>query len=142
MIQVEKDGFEALAGTLLSNVCTSLACGTRNRCFRACFGVSSSVCASLWSLCLPFLSPGTLPIRLLWALYFLKVYATENHNASVADVDEKTFQKWTWIVIYAISAIPDLVSNTFLLHFSWHQDSHSSNHVGRSIWIGWIFFDC
>jgi hypothetical protein len=126
MIHVEKDGFEALAGTLLSNVCTSLACGTRNRCFHACFGVSSSVCAALWSLCIPFLPPGTLPIHLLWALYFLKVYTTENHNASVAGIDETTFRKWTWIVVYAIAAIPDLVSNTFLLHFSWLAPSLSS----------------
>jgi hypothetical protein len=126
MIHVEKDGFEACAGMLLSNVCTSLACGTRNRCFHACFGETFSICAALWSLCLPFLPTGTLPIHLLWVLYFLKVYTTENHNASVAGVDEKTFRKWTWIVVYAIAAIPDLVRNTFLLHFSWLVPSLSS----------------
>ena len=46
---------------------------------------------------------GWKPEYLLNALFFLKVYASEEVNATVAHMDEKTLRKWNWIVIKAIS---------------------------------------
>jgi len=48
---------------------------------------------------------------LLWASHFLKTYGTESTLASQIGVDEKTFRKWTWILVYAIADLaPEVVS--------------------------------
>ena len=43
------------------------------------------------------------PKHLLWVLIFLKTYTTESSLAVAIGVDEKTLQKWIFIIIYAIS---------------------------------------
>ena len=53
------------------------------------------------------------PQHLLWALMFLKMYASTSVNASFARCDEKTFRKWCWKVIEALSSLAlDHVSQT------------------------------
>ena len=47
------------------------------------------------------------PKHLLWALIFLKTYTTESSLAVAIGVDEKTLQKWIFIIIYAISDLED-----------------------------------
>ena len=47
------------------------------------------------------------PKHLLWAHIFLKTYTTESSLAVVIGVDEKTLQKWIFIIIYAISDLED-----------------------------------
>jgi hypothetical protein len=84
------------------------------------------MCCSLVSLP-PFSAPRdpTNPFA-MGALFSESLHHRESQCLCVAGIDEKTFRKWTWIVVYAIAAIPDLVRNTFLLHFSWLAPSLSS----------------
>ena len=83
--------------------------GTADRRFRACFGASPLVCAIIWKGIAPVVSAydGYSPTHLLWALMFMKLYCLEPVNASIVGVDEKTFRKWSWIVIDAIESLYD-----------------------------------
>ena len=69
------------------------------------FGVSWNIVADAWLLARDWEhAPDTvLPIHLLWALMHLKVYATEPVLASIAGVDKKTFQKWSYSVRFILS---------------------------------------
>ena len=67
--------------------------------FRAMFGVTPHICSILWNMSLPILPRGLKPIHLLWALFVLKVYATEHVNCFFAGCSEKTFRKWCWTMI-------------------------------------------
>ena len=53
-----------------------------DRCFRALFGTSPSVCAALWDRCVevdePGVSEGAVPCHLLWALALLKQYSGDD----------------------------------------------------------------
>lgn len=75
----------------------------RKRRFRALFGVSPEVMAETWSLLQSSRPPKSKPKHLLWALLFLKVYATENVNSTLTGADEKTFRKWSWTFVHLIS---------------------------------------
>ena len=74
----------------------------RARAFKSLFGISANTCSVLvWNLCeFPRLS-NVRPQHLLWALNFLKVYASE--AALIAIVGggptRKTHRKWVWYVI-------------------------------------------
>ena len=61
----------------------------QERRFRAFFGTTVSGCSRLWSLLDDRLPHGAAPRHLLWALLFLKLYATEHVDAALAGVDEK-----------------------------------------------------
>jgi len=50
-------------------------------------------------------SVSTHPNHLLWGLMFLKVYGTEPIHASIVGANEKTFRKWQWLIITALSNI-------------------------------------
>jgi len=60
--------------------------------FRSLFGVSPNLVPLLWAE-REDRPDETVPTHLLWALMFLKVYATESVHAAIAGVDEKTFRK-------------------------------------------------
>ena len=84
--------------------------------FREFFGTSVRVVGILWEfLVRDKLRPrGGRPWHLLWALYFLKVYAKEGPGCAVVGgahggVDPKTYRKWVWAFIEAISELVDLV---------------------------------
>ena len=68
------------------------------------FGTTPAVCVFLWKEIDPLNSMprGAQPKHLLWALYFLKVYPTEEQAVSL-DADEKTFRKWSEHFVMAIS---------------------------------------
>jgi hypothetical protein len=58
---------------------------------------------------------GTLQNHMLWGILFMKVYAKETALCSLAGgVDEKTFRKWVWPVIYLISAMNSFVASHWL----------------------------
>jgi hypothetical protein len=89
---------------------------TEARRFREFFGTSVRVVGILWEfLVRDELRPrGGRPWHLLWALYFLKVYAKEGPGCAVVGgahggVDPKTYRKWVWAFIEAISELVDLV---------------------------------
>lgn len=73
------------------------------------FGTSPDTCLLLWQKCT--FPPDMKPCHLLWALLFLKLYATEEVLSNIAGSTRKTFRKWAWIVIEAISKLgPKVVS--------------------------------
>lgn len=87
------------------------SCGSRIvglRKFRSFFGCSPEVCEKLWNNLRD--KPGdSSPKHLLWALLFLKCYNIGSVNASLVNVDEKTFRKWSWCFIELLSQL-DLVN--------------------------------
>lgn len=72
---------------------------------RSCFGVSIVICTHLWNVLRldRLLPPKTQYKHLLWALSFLKTGATEEHLSTMFFCDVKTYRKWIWEVILAIS---------------------------------------
>ena len=78
---------------------------TEERRYRAFFGTSSIVTSSIWVRLnqADLLPKNGLPAHLLWGQLFLKIYASEEIHAGLAGVNEKTFRKWSWLFIKAIS---------------------------------------
>lgn len=77
---------------------------TANRKYRSFFGISPEVCAKLWRL-LTEKPTNSKPKHLLWSLLFLKCYNVEHVNASIVEVDEKTYRKWTWIFVNQLAEL-------------------------------------
>ena len=70
------------------------------------FGALPAVCCILWDKIDPFrtLPNGVHFKHLLWALYFLQVYDTEENSAkAVGGVDETTYREWSYRFVEAIS---------------------------------------
>eukprot|EP00171_Calliarthron_tuberculosum_P006568 IDg6568t1 len=78
---------------------------TAERRFRALYGVSPRVCATVWNLITSDLPPHASPKHLLWGLLFLKLYASENVHARIVGADEKTFRLWQWKMVKLIAAL-------------------------------------
>jgi hypothetical protein len=84
------------------------------------FGTSPEMCARLWRMLDPFASipKGVHQRHLLWALMFLKLYCAESVLCTLAGgetgqaVDEKTFRKWCWLFVEAISDLQYSVVST------------------------------
>ena len=80
---------------------THLAVGTRVRRYREAFGITPVATELLWTA-LDFYNEGpksTQREHLLWTMLLLKVYGTTHDLAGRCGVDEKTFRKWTDLVI-------------------------------------------
>ena len=104
-----------------------------SRRFRDFFGTSSAVAMILWNL---LAEHGLLPHNgkikhLLWALYFMKVYATESATCSVLGgsrgaIDPKTSRKWIWQFIRAIAELFSEVVSIKLIYLSilFHTMAH------------------
>lgn len=92
---------------------------TFDRRFRSTFGTSSDVCSVLWNMLQPYTTMhqnGIVPHHLLWSLMFLKEYAHETvHCAMVGGVDEKTFRKWSWLFVDAISFLEPMVVSVLMI---------------------------
>jgi hypothetical protein len=83
--------------------------------FRAMFGTRAEICSLLWDMIEPSdftMGKGAKSCHLLWALMFLKLYATEATLSALAGgVDEKTFRKWSGRFVSAIADLtPEVVS--------------------------------
>jgi len=89
---------------------------TEDRAFRDFFGTNVVVTMVLWKM---LNETGLLPdegriIHLLWTMYFFKVYPKQGQGCSAAGgssgaIDPKTFRKYIWPFIYAISDLESLV---------------------------------
>jgi hypothetical protein len=75
-----------------------------NRRFRGQFGTTPEICAILWDMISPheIMPTGVKCCHLLWALMFMKLYASEHVLCSMANCDEKTFRKWAWMFVSAL----------------------------------------
>lgn len=77
---------------------------TNFRRFKSFYGTTAGCCVYLWDRILPHIGPdGGRHFHLLWALMFLKLYDSISVLSSIVQVDEKTFSKWTWKILSAIS---------------------------------------
>ena len=67
------------------------------------FGVSRTTIDILWQHLLSLEYDFGFQLKhLLWVLYFLKVYNTDDINAIRWNVDIKTFKKWTFKMIFVL----------------------------------------
>jgi len=87
-----------------------------NRIFRQHFGCSPLVVTTCWNRLgdnkTRIKADKIDPCHLLWALLFLKVYGKESTNANLCKCSQKTFRKFIWKVIFALSDLEsDLVSS-------------------------------
>ena len=96
---------------------------TERRRFQSTFGATPHHCAIVWEMLRdsPELPRWTQPYHLLWALLFMKVYASESVNAAiVGGVTEKTFWKWAWLLLHAKAFLHcDVVSSFLSTFFLW-----------------------
>ena len=87
--------------------------------FVSTYGVSVQVSAKIWLIIKSEIqdnkiAKGLRPCHLLWCLYFLKQYSTSTTMARYCGCSDKTFRKWTWIVIELLAELCDKnVSNFF-----------------------------
>ncbi len=89
------------------------------RIFRQHFGCSPLVVSKCWNLLgddnTRIEEDKIEPCHLLWALLFLKVYGKESTNTNLCKCSDKTFRKFTWRVLFALSDLEsDLVSSYIL----------------------------
>ena len=77
------------------------------RIFKANFGTAPEIVEIVWSLLSE--EEKWKPENLLLTFYFMKVYKTENVNATSCHVDEKTFRKWSWNGIDSIADLEEQV---------------------------------
>lgn len=84
----------------------------QERQFLSFFGVKPKVCELAWQIMEENIPDGMSTKHLLWGLLLLKVYSTETVLSSFAGVTEKTFRKWSWESIKALSRL-DMVRDIF-----------------------------
>ena len=84
------------------------------RSFKAKFGTSPEVCSELWERLQPHRPKGALPKHLLRALMFLKLYSSEDVLSDMVGTTRKTFRKWVWLMVKAISKIKPQVVRSCL----------------------------
>ena len=84
---------------------------TFDRAYRAHFEVSPQISLQIWLL-IQDLEPDISfrPKHLLWTLFFLKTYPTEEVGSSRWGVTPKTFREWIWKMINPISQLSLLES--------------------------------
>jgi hypothetical protein len=101
--------FQELAGPILGQSGRQIGSPTFMRRFQTVFGLPPHVVASAWSMIvvngsLNHLGPRSFkPFHFLWALLWLKGYATEADNAARVGCCEKTFRKWSWFYVECLA---------------------------------------
>ena len=83
-----------------------------NRDFHSFFGASLETIVKIWDLC--NFPDKTQPKHMMWALLFLKTYASEENLSSLAGVTPKTFRKWSWPCVAEIGNNMHKVVSSFL----------------------------
>ena len=105
---------------------------TEDRRFRDYFGCSVIVALLAWNLmvtCGHLPADGTIA-HFLWALHFMKVYPKQDEGSAVAGgsggaMDPKTWRKYSWPMIYALSLLEQHVVRElfyFCCHFCFRQN--------------------
>ena len=77
--------------------------------FRGWYGIDPAVVVILWNMletnCTCRKIKSDKIIHLMWALHFLEKYGAEHQHLALFNVDEKTYRKWIWLYIGAISSL-------------------------------------
>jgi hypothetical protein len=87
--------------------------------FRGSFGISSHVTSILFEYLHAYNADNNNPYEpkhLLWALLFMKIYATEAVLTQITGVSEKTLRGKVWMMIDAISMLYEKVVRTTYCH--------------------------
>jgi hypothetical protein len=95
---------------------------TFDRRFREMFGCSPAIVARAWNWIenvIGWTGLEEYPTRridyLLWSLLFLKVYGKESTLSSLlGGVDEKTYRKWVWLYVVALSSLESFIVSKLL----------------------------
>lgn len=93
---------------------------TEDREFRSLFGIGAIATLAAWYL---LRNHDLIPlngsmVHLLWAMMFLKVYATETVMSRMTHVkDPKTFRHWVWPFISALSDLESRVVSSFGVNY-------------------------
>ncbi len=95
--------FFELGGCIMQK--TPKSAKVQDRRFRGIFGASPAVCARVWSIIRAEVLRGGMPVHLLWALLFLKLYNIEHVHSALVGADEKTFRKWCWVFVKILSGL-------------------------------------
>ena len=101
-VHISASRFAELGGHMANN---APGLGVVSECFRfhSLFVVSPLVCSNFWRL-LRFNRPiASRLIHLLWALLFLKVNESEVTHRTIAQVDAKTFRKWSCCFVHLLA---------------------------------------
>lgn len=98
-----RDDFIEAAFDIWRHKNRNIASSTLDKRFHSYFGVDIDLCVTLWNWIDDDLPKSAFYYHLLWALLFLKTYDSFAVLAGAVGCDEKTFQKWIWIVIEALS---------------------------------------
>ena len=93
---------------------------TANSQFRATFGVTPAICDIIWeSIVHTVYSVMRIhnfqPRHLLWGLLFLKQYGTERIMAQTCHASERTYRKWTKVVIVLIAGLMNQVVGSMII---------------------------
>lgn len=80
--------------------------GAQKRRFRAFFGVSPKICPIVWNALVSKVPPSCQPRFLLWALLFLKIYASEHVHSNIVGSDEEGFRKLAWRLVNILADLP------------------------------------
>lgn len=73
--------------------------------FKRLFGIPPSVASSVWNQMARDVIPGTTPLHVLWAVFFLKTYCTEPVMEVFFGADRKTIRKHLWYMVTKIAAL-------------------------------------
>jgi hypothetical protein len=95
-----------LEGRRIMRYCNhQISSAVEYRRFRGNFGTTPAICVILWDMITPneMIPKGVKCCHLLWALMFLKLYASEHVLCNMAECDEKTFRKWAWWFVLALA---------------------------------------
>lgn len=86
--------------------------------FKSTYGVTPDVCSHTWEYITHYrVKPKrAVPKHLLWCLIFLKTYGTETFLARIFGTTEKTYRKWTWLMVDSINKLYSKVVSTKFLH--------------------------
>lgn len=88
--------------------------------FRALFGLDVRTTTDCWNLIINSVPEKGTYRHLLWALMFMKVYATEEINSIITQADPATFRKWVSVFIELISKVKMVRTNIILS--KWRTD--------------------
>ena len=101
-----------------------------HRVYVATYGVSVQVTTKIWHVMKSDIQDnkiarGLRPCHLLWALYLLKQYDSSIVMSNYCECADKTFRKWTWIVVQLLAALCDQnVSNFFAIIYMHHKQTN------------------
>jgi hypothetical protein len=111
---VDENRLLDIAGSLADTIAEDVGEITRKCRFCSLFGISTRICVLIWTLLSKQLGRKARSVHLLLTLFFLKHYSVEEVNAAFAGVNEKTYRKWTWLMLEELAKL-NLVSATVFI---------------------------